>query len=180
MLITVDGLVISRREFGDTSCFVDIITKEYGLIEATAKGAKKLNSPLAQSTALFAYCAFCLNKNERTLRYSINSAVCKMSFHALSGDLRKLALASYFADVVKHTATPEQDSGGVLRALLMALYDLCRDKYDFTRVKHDFETRLAAELGFGDTAECGGNPESHLLYHLDRESFKTLEYYKSL
>jgi len=180
MLITLEGLVIARREFGDSSVFIDVLTKEFGVIEVTAKGVKRLSSPLAQGTSLFAYCDFCLNRNERTLRYTLNSATSKLSFHGLSSDLRCLALAAYFAEVVAFTATPEQDSGELLRAVLMALYDLCRDKYTPPQIKAHFEVRLARILGFGDTAECRGTPESHLLYHLDKESFKTLEYYKSL
>jgi DNA repair protein RecO (recombination protein O) len=180
MLITTDGLVIARRDFGESSCFIDVLTKEHGVIEVTAKGVKKLSSPLAQATGIFAYCVFCFSHNERSMKYTLNSAKCKMTFHEISGDLCKLALAAYFAEIVKFSATPEQDSGGILRAVLMALYDLRRDKYTTEQIKSDFEVRLAHELGFGDTTECRGTPESHLLYHLDKKDFKTLNYYRGL
>ncbi|MCL1880609.1 MAG: DNA repair protein RecO [Oscillospiraceae bacterium] len=177
MLITVDGLVISRREFGDSSCFIDVLTSELGVIEVTAKGVKKLNSPLSTATALFSYCTFCFNKNERNLKYTLNSAKIKLTFHELSKELEKLSLASYFAELVKFTATPEQESGKILRYLLMALYDLMRDKYTIAKIKSDFERRLAKELGFGDLGE---QPEIQLLQHLERESFKSLDYYSRL
>jgi DNA repair protein RecO (recombination protein O) len=98
----------------------------------------------------------------------------------VSEDLKRLSLAAYFAEVIKFTATPEQDSGGILRLSLMAMYDLCRDKYTLAQIKAAFEVRLAAELGLGNTADCCGTPESHLLYHLERASFKTLDYFKKL
>ena len=179
MLITIDGLVISRREFGDTSCFLDIFTKEYGVIEVIAKGVKKINSPLAQSTGLFTYSTFCLNK--RDLRYTINSAKCKMSFHHLSSDLQRLALAAYFAELVKFTATPEQDSGGSLRLMLIALYELCRNpaKYTIEQIKERFEKGLATELGFDEEVNTI-SAEAHLLHHLEKESFRSLDYYRSL
>ena len=177
MLITIDGLVISRREFGDTSCFLDIFTKEYGVIEVIAKGVKKINSPLAQPTGLFTFSTFCLNK--RDLRYTINSAKCKMSFHQLSADLHRLALAAYFAELVKFTATPEQDSGGALRLMLIALYDLCRDKYTVEQIKEKFEKGLATELGYDEEVNTISS-EAHLLHHLEKESFRSLDYYRSL
>jgi DNA repair protein RecO (recombination protein O) len=177
MLITLDGLVISRREFGDSSCFLDVFTKEYGVIEVAAKGVKRLNSPLAQPTALFSYSTLCMNKRE--LRYTINSAKCKMSFHEIASDLRKLALAAYFAEVVKFTATPEQDSGGALRLMLIALYELCRDKYSIEQIKSNFETVFASELGFDEKVNTI-SAQAHLLHHLERESFKTLDYFNSL
>jgi len=177
MLVTVDGLVISRREFGDTSCFIDIFTKEYGVIEAVAKGVKKINSPLNQATALFNLATFCLHKKD--LRYTVNSAKCKLSFHEVSADLKRLALAAYFAELVKFTATPEQDSGNTLRLMLMAMYDLCRDKYTIEQIKAKFETGFASELGFDEEVNTVST-EAHLLHHLEKESFKTLDYYKSL
>ena len=36
MLVTVDGIVIGRRSIGENSCFIDVLTDEYGVIEATA------------------------------------------------------------------------------------------------------------------------------------------------
>jgi DNA repair protein RecO (recombination protein O) len=177
MLVTIDGLVISRREFGETSCFIDVFTKEYGVIEVAAKGVKKLKSPLACATSLFAYCSFCFNK--RNLRYTINSATPKLTFHRIANDLQRFALAAYFADAVKFTATPEQDSGNMLRLILIALYELCRDKYTIEKIKTDFETGFARELGFGEIPD-GITPEAYLLYNLDLKTFKTLDYFKNL
>jgi DNA repair protein RecO (recombination protein O) len=170
MLITTNGLVVARRQFGDTSCFIDVLTKEYSVIEVTAKGVKRLNSPIAQATGLFTYSEFCFAKNNK-LRYTVNSAKANLSFHNLSRDLKRLALASYFAELVKFTATPEQDSGNILRLTLIAMYELCRDRYTVEEIKSDYERGLARELGFGD---------GDLLHHLERDSFKSLDYFKEL
>lgn len=34
MLYTYDGIVVGRREIGDNSCFIDILTDEQGIVEA--------------------------------------------------------------------------------------------------------------------------------------------------
>ena len=44
MLVTVEGIVIGRRSIGEDSCFIDVLTDEYGVIEATAHGVKKITS----------------------------------------------------------------------------------------------------------------------------------------
>jgi DNA repair protein RecO (recombination protein O) len=180
MLITTDGLVISRREFSETSCYIDVFTKEYSVIEVLARGVKKINSPLAQPTGLFIYSTFCLKK--KNLRYTLNSAVCKYSFHRLSGDLKRFALAAYFVQLIKFTATPEQDSGGVLRLMLIALYELCRDRYTVEQIKANFETSFARESGFGGEfpADKPDSPEQYLLRQLEVKSFKALDYFKNL
>lgn len=107
MLVTYDGIVVGRREIGETSCFIDILTDEQGIVEATARGAKKINSSLLSSAALFSYSTFSLNKNK--MRYSVNSAKPKFGFHEIGTDIEKLALASYFAQAMKYCTPSEQN-----------------------------------------------------------------------
>ena len=99
MLFTYDGIVVGRRDIGESNCFIDILTDEQGIIEATAHGVKKINSSLLGSCGLFSYATFCLNKTKQ--RYSVNSAKPKRSFHELGSDIEKLALGSYFAQAVE-------------------------------------------------------------------------------
>ncbi|MCL2070806.1 MAG: DNA repair protein RecO [Oscillospiraceae bacterium] len=176
MLVNVDGLVISRRDFGDSSCFVDIFTGEYGVIEVAAKGVKKLNNPLAQPTGLFTYSAFCLNK--KNLKYTINSAKCKHGFHSLSGDLSALSLASYFAELVKFTQLPEQSAGETLKSMLIALTELEHGS-PHEQVKSTFEMKLIHALGINHPKLKTEDSEKYLLYHLGK-TFKTLDYYKGM
>lgn len=123
MLFTYDGIVVGRREVGDNSYFLDILTDEKGIIEATANGAKKLNSSIQSSASLFAYSTFCLNKTK--LRYTVNSAKPKYSFHELGQDIVKLSLASYFAQVLRFCTPQEQEQhDSVVRFLAIALYEL--------------------------------------------------------
>ena len=44
MLITVEGIVIGRRTIGENNCFLDVLTDEFGVIEATAHGIRKITS----------------------------------------------------------------------------------------------------------------------------------------
>ena len=110
MLFTYDGIVVGRRDIGESNCFIDILTDEQGIIEATAHGVKKINSSLLGSCGLFSYATFCLNKTKQ--RYSVNSAKPKRSFHELGSDIEKLALGSYFAQAVKFCTPQEQAAEG--------------------------------------------------------------------
>lgn len=180
MLITVDGLVISRRNYSDTSCYIGILTKEFGVVETLAKGVRRLNSPLSQATGLFAHSEFCFNKNSN-LNYTINSAKCKHSFHELSADLRGLALAAYFAELVRYTQPPEQSSGNVLKLLLIALTELEHGVLP-CEVKVKFEFGLICELGFAYSGLEHATPRECEEFLLEQfgKGFKTLNYYKSL
>lgn len=152
MLYTYDGIVVGRREIGENSCFIDILTDECGIIEATAHGAKKLNSPLLSSASIFAYSKFCLNKTK--LRYTVNSAKPIYSFHNIGRDIEKLALASYFAQAVRFCTPEEQTQDSMVRFFAIALFEANRAARLET-VRSAFELRYSAMLGFRpDLAAC--------------------------
>ncbi len=154
MLVTYDGIVIGRREIGENSCFIDILTDEQGVIEATAHGANKINSNLLSSASLFSYSTFCLNKNK--LRYTVNSARPKFGFHELGSDIEKLALASYFAQAVKYCTPSEQvqaehSRDSLVRFFAVALYEILHageSGRSLYAVRSAFELRYSAMLGF--------------------------------
>ena len=150
VLVSYEGIVVARREVGDNSCYIDILTDEQGIIEAAAHGAKKMNSSLLSSAALFSYSTFCLSKNK--LRYTVNSAKPKYSFHALGSDIDKLALASYFAQAVKFCTPSEQvqsanDADSTVRFFAVSLYETLHGRA-LVDVKSTFELRYSSMLGF--------------------------------
>lgn len=151
MIETYDGIILARREIGENSCFIDVLTDEKGLIEATAHGIKKLNSPIMSSAALFSYSTFSFS-HSRT-RYSVNSARQKFSFHKLGEDIYKLALASYFAQAMRACTPTEQDQSAesrdsLVRFLAIALFETLRAERPLGAVKAAFELRYSSALGF--------------------------------
>lgn len=147
MLVTYDGIVVGRREIGDSNLYLDILTEEQGIIEALAHNAKKINSSLLSSASLFAYSTFCFNCNEKTGRYTINSAKPKYSFHEIGADITKLALASYFAQAVRFCTPEEQRQDSLVRFFAIALYEV-RNAERLEAVKSAFELRYSGMLGF--------------------------------
>ncbi len=145
MLFTYDGIVVGRREIGDNSCFIDILTDEQGIVEATAHGAKKMNSSLLSSASIFAYSTFCLNKTK--LRYTVNSAKPKYSFHEIGSDIEKLALASYFAQAVRFCTPEEQTQDSLVRFFAIALFEINK-AVRLETVRSAFELRYSAMLGY--------------------------------
>lgn len=146
MLVTVDGIILGRRTIGDNNCFLDVLTDEYGVIEATAHGIRKLTSHNAGACGLFSYSKFCFAKSG--VKYTLNSAEPHHSFHGLSADLEALSLAVYFAEVLKDTATSEQGADGLLRFVAISLYEAEKKRIPLAQIKAVFELRLADLLGF--------------------------------
>lgn len=146
MLVTVEGIVIGKRDIGENNCFLDILTNGYGVIEATAHGVRKINSKNASSVGLFSYSRLCFNKTG--LRYTLNSAEPIRSFFGLSSDIKKFSLAIYMADIIKYTSTSEQNGEDMLRFFAITLYELEKENSDCDIIKAVFEFRIASMLGF--------------------------------
>ena len=62
-MIILEGIVLKERSVGEQDKFIDILTKEKGVIEVSVKGAKKINGKTGGSAQLFAYSRFCLNQS---------------------------------------------------------------------------------------------------------------------
>ncbi len=153
MLVTVEGIIIGRRTIGENNCFIDVLTDEFGVIEATAHGIRKITSKNAGACSLFAYSKFCFAKSG--VKYTLNSAEPKYSFHGISSDLEALSLAAYFAEVIKTTAAPEQEAEGFLRLMAVSLFEIERKRVTLEQIKAVFELRAASMLGFSpDLRAC--------------------------
>ena len=172
MLVTVEGIVVGRRDVGENNCFLDILTSEYGVIEAVAHGVRKQGSKNASATGLFSYSVFCLNKTN--LRYSVNSTQPKYSFFGLSSDIKKLSLAVYFADVIKYTSAAEQQVGEILHFFAVTLYRLEQEKTDCAVIKAVFELRIMSMLGFMPDLRacrsCGEYAREKMFFSVDENN----------
>ena len=165
MLVTIEGIVIGKRSVGESNCFLDILTDEYGLIEVTAHGVKKLTNRNAGISSLFSYCKFCLSKSGT--RYTLNSGEPKYSFHGISSDMECFSLAAYFSEVLKDAAASEQQAEGLLRFTAVTLYELEKKRISRELIKSVFELHLCSMLGFmPDLRACSrcGRYEHDVMY----------------
>ena len=121
-MIISEGIVLRERTVGEQDKFIDILTKESGVLEVSVKGARKISGKSGSSTQLFAYSRFCLNQKGE--RYFLNSAEPIHIFYDLRSSLTRISLASYFADVLRDCINPESQSADILRLFLNCLHFL--------------------------------------------------------
>lgn len=154
-MITAEGIVLKERSVGEQDKFIDILTKDRGVLELSVKGAKKINGKSGSSTQLFAYSKFCIN--ERGERLYLNSAEPIHIFYGLRSSLTKISLASYFADVLRYCIDSEAQSGDIMRLYLNTLHYLEKDTRSEALLRSVFELRLLSEIGFmPDVLACRG------------------------
>lgn len=155
MKLTVDGLVISERNTGESNRLVTILTRDRGVIRAFANGARKIKSRSAAATELLCYSSFTIFKNRDT--YSIDEASPIQVFFELRSDIVKLSLAQYFCELARELVPEGIESESYLRTVLNSLHFLANDKRDLNIIKAVTELRLVAAAGYTpDLIACAG------------------------
>lgn len=154
-MIITEGIVLKERMVGEQDKFIDILTKESGILEISVKGARKINGKSGSSTQLFAYSRFCINQKGE--RFFLNSAEPIHIFYGLRSSLTKISLASYFAEVLRYCVDPEAYGGNITRLFLNTLHYLEKDLRSEALLKSVFELRLLSEIGYmPDIVACRG------------------------
>ncbi len=156
MLIKVHGVIVRTQDLSSDNRYVKIFTREKGILTATVMTGRSLRASHTAATQLFCYGEFVLySKGDR---FWVREITLEEAFLNLRSSYEKVALATYFCDVVHEVATSEPDEA-TLRLLLNALFAVASGEYDLQLVKATFEFRIAALIGFmpdvTGCADCG-------------------------
>lgn len=203
-MITLEGLVISERDAGETGKSVTLLTKERACIDVYVRGGKKSRTAVS-STQLFCYAKFSLEEKKDAYgntRYYFNSSEPISIFYNIRLDAKKTALGCYFAEIIKFAVSESDDTGEVMRLALNTFYFLNKGDRDPELLKSVFEFRLLCDTGYRPNLigcchcyaveddrmhfnlktgliECSGcvtNPESMYDMTFDRMLFYTVRY----
>ena len=177
LMITIEGIVLRERSVGEADKFIDILTRDRGVLEASVKGAKKINGKSGSSSQLFAYSRFCLDQR-RNMLY-LNSAEPLHIFYGLRDSLTKISLASYFSEVLRFCVIPEAQNNDILRLTLNCLHYLEKNERSEEFLKAVFELRLMSEIGFMPDVvacrECGTFEPEEIFFSITDGGFYCLD-----
>ncbi len=168
MQITTTGIVIRAKSMGDDR-LVTLLTPDFGVLSAVARGANSPRGRLTSATEQFCYSRFVLFRYRD--RVTIDSAEEQVSFFELRRSLEKLALASYFAELCCELAPKEEPAGEYLRLILNALHLMLRSEKSLPLLKAIFELRLLTMAGFmpdlTGCAACGDFSSKEMLFSIE-------------
>lgn len=167
MLHKTKGLILRERGIGENDKMVTILTADLGIIEAAARRAKSVKSPLTAASQILAYSDFCLFKGKQSY-YIIDSAETLNSFYSLRYDVEKLALAGYFCELADTLSPSAETAAEFLRLLLNTLHKLEEGRLSNEQLKSIFELRSLSVGGFMPDlvgcSECGSFDKSPMLF----------------
>ena len=157
MKLNTDGLIIREQQTGEDDRLVTLLTRDYGVLRAFVRGAKRIKSKSQSATQLFAYGNFSIYRGKDA--YSIDEAQPIEIFFDLRNDIVSLSLAQYFCELAGEFAPVEEEAEEYLKLILNALHILSKNKKSHEQLKAIVELRLLALSGYmpdlSECADCG-------------------------
>lgn len=150
--IVTRGLVLREVNYKESDKLLTVLTADQGRRTVKAQGCRRKNSPLAAGSQLLVFSEMTLYDYQE--RWSLKEAATVEDFRGLQGDLAKLSLGTYFAEVCEAVSEEGVDTPGLLQLLLNSLYALDKLNKPPQLVKAAFELRLACVVGYAPMAEC--------------------------
>lgn len=145
---------------------VTVLTREYGLIRAYVYGAKKIGSRTGAATQLFAFSDLGIKESRGS--YIIEAAKPKEVFFNLRNDVKKIALAQYFAELCETLAPEKENTEEYLKLILNSLMFLMNDKRDEKIIKSVFELSVLSLSGYMPNIiacdECGKYEDEFMFF----------------
>ena len=140
------GLILRETEYKDADVMLTILTECGGKVSVLARGAKRKGSRISAAVQLLTYSEFTLYESGG--RYTLNEAEPIEMFFGVRNDIVKLALGSYFAEVLDQAADAESINPELLRLGLNALYALANTEISNQQIKSVFELKIAELSGY--------------------------------
>lgn len=146
MQITTMGLVLRATKTGEADRILSILTADYGVVSAVAKGSLRLKSKLFSATSLFCYSEFTLFEGKTMC--VVDEASVQEVFFGLHEDVEAMALAMYFAEIASTVNPAGEEAAAQLKLLLNSLYFLSEKKRQPRLIKAAYELRTLTNGGF--------------------------------
>jgi len=154
--IRTEGIILRRRDFGESDRILVLFTRKLGRISGIAKGSRKPSSKMAGHLELFMRSSFLISRGRNL--HLITQAEVLDSFDSLRADLQGIGQGSYIIELVD-AVTFEEGSNFNLYELLLTTLTALDSGDDPTIITHFFELHLLGLVGFQPEfficVECG-------------------------
>lgn len=168
MQVKTQGLVLREVNYKEADKILTVLTREGGRRTVKARACRRRGSRLAASAQLLVYSEMSLFEYRDF--WSMDEADSLEQFWGIKADVEKLALGSYFAQVMEAVADEGHSDGRLFSLILNALHALDKLDKPLPLVKAAFELKLMCLAGYEPLldacAVCGvpqpAQPRLHL------------------
>ena len=161
-----EAVVLARRNYGEADRILVIYSKNFGKLHLIAKGVRKLKSKKRGHIEVFSYVKF---SAVRTKGLDLITEVETLdTFGKVRSDLKKVALAYYFMEVVGKTTREDEKNEELFFVILEYLKKLKREER-LKSLKNSFIKDALVILGFWPKEKKMGDPDKILEEATERD-----------
>lgn len=140
-----EGIILSRKNYGEADRILVILTKNYGKVSLLAKGIRKLQSRKRGHLEIFSQIKFsAVNGKGFDL---MTEAGTLNTFSKIRLNLNKVTLAYYFCEVI-NKITREGERQSSVYDLLTTVLEQLETAKNLKILRKDFIFKLLIELGY--------------------------------
>ena len=157
-VISVEGIVVSSKEFKENSKILTILTKDNGLIGCISKGCRNLKSKLRLASENFAYGTFHLYYKENGLSTLIDGDI-KNYFINIKSDIVKISYLSYLCELSTNVykESENEEIYPILESAILKIEDGFDPKVITNIVELQYLSHLGINLNLDECVKCGNN-----------------------
>lgn len=150
-----EGIIISCRDFTETSQLVTLFTKDFGKIKVIAKGSRRPNSKKFKSKLdLFNQAEVVFYRNSKGELHTLSECHILNIFTEIHLDLNRMALASYMMELL-NVSLGLEDGDKQLYELVIDILHWLSNNGAVNTVRHVFEIKLLNMTGvFPQMSSC--------------------------
>ncbi len=140
----VEGIVIKRKDFGETDKILTVFTRHQGKIKVIAKGVRKINSRRAPHVELLNQSILTIHAGKMPI---LTEAETLYHYSLVKNDLRRAGFAFYICELVDGLLPEHQESRSTFGLVETVLKRLETDENPKMLIKN-FEQEILVNLGF--------------------------------
>lgn len=154
-----EGFVLARKNYSEADRILSVFSKNHGKISLLAKGVRKTLSKKRGHIEVFSRIKFSLTKT-KGLPVMTEAEVVD-SYSKIRKNLKKVALAYYFLEVVGKT-TREEEKHRELYEILVKIFEALKKEGRLKKLKEAFVYEVLTSLGFWPKGKVLVDPDSKL------------------
>src|SRR5580658_161180 len=117
----LNGILLRRIRYSDTSLILTWFTDLHGKTKSMAKGALRQKSAFAGKLDLFFHCDLLVSFSSKSELHQLREVSIKTTFERIRTDYLKTSAASYFVELVERVTELDHPAPEIYRLLLRAM-----------------------------------------------------------
>src|SRR3990167_6280314 len=172
MYLRTEGIILSRRNFGEADRILTIYTRDYGKISAIGKGVRRPRSKKAGHVELGSWCKiFAARGKNLDLLTEVET---KKAFGVDNFSSAKANKIYHLLELVDSLTQHEQKNQKVFFLLLQYLDEISKGN-SFDLISSVFKVKLLSELGFFSAKSLRGSKSQEFLQSLENDDFEKIK-----